>query len=454
MSNHLTYRDRSWERQPAAEASLRGLIDAVLAHCPEAREYADRLHVTCGVRLRDLIDHISLGHAATLSYFQAQGWIAAEDGAWSNPSGYFPDLIEGERDDILYLRVDRVETFLKATGADAAIEGCEHSPFRRAIVFRGAGTGLGVVERNGFMGYEPPRIGRDEVRAARLHAQALRSRRRQFDTVEEGLAHTEALVDAAVAAIGPHWACDLWLRAEREFWMQRCRPGLLQKMRQDAVGVGWANIDHHTYDSSRRHYRHTIRILEKLGYELREMLYAGDLAGWGSQILEQPVLRSTIFADVDLAPSELDIDFAHEPLPELPKHRRAGVLSVMHGESILEAGLNHVAGLYDQRALRAQLEAVGVHMMQPFSSMAHLYQELTQGDRVAVDPSRVDLLEREGHLSSEEAEEVRMNGAILSHLENIERNDGYKGFNKPGIDGVLRKLDPRAYETAAAAATA
>ena len=108
--------------------------------------------------------------------------------------------------------------------------------------------------------------------------------------------------------MGPHWACDLWLRAERYYWMSRCRPGRWQKSRQDAVGIGWSNIDHHTYDSSRRHYRHTIRILEKLGYELREMLYAGELAGWGSQVLEQPTLKSTIFADVDLAPEELTID--------------------------------------------------------------------------------------------------------------------------------------------------
>jgi hypothetical protein len=36
-------------------------------------------------------------------------------------------------------------------------------------------------------------------------------------------------------------------------------------------------------------------------------------------------------------------------------------------------------------------------------------------------------------------------GSIITHLENIERNDGYKGFNREGIDSVLHKLDPRAY---------
>ncbi|MCG6119584.1 MAG: hypothetical protein MEP44_02960, partial [Blastomonas sp.] len=209
--------------------------------------------------------------------------------------------------------------------------------------------------------------------------------------------------------------------------------------------VGWANVDHHTYDSSRAHYQHTIAILEKLGYELREMLYAGDLAGWGSQVLEQPVIGSTIFADVDLAPHEVDLDFAHEPLPPLDRHRRAGILCALHGESILEQGLNHVACFYDQQAMRDQMAGLSIQMMPPFSDMPHLYQELTLGDWAAVDPARVDALEAAGHLPLEETEKIRTDGAIITHLENIERNDGYKGFNKPGIDGVLQKLDPRHY---------
>jgi len=309
-----------------------------------------------------------------------------------------------------------------------------------------------VVERNGHAGFDVPDVDDGLIRTARLHSQSFRSRRRQFDTVEQGLAHTELLIEQAVADIGPHWACALWLSAEREYWMQRCRAGRLQKEWQDRAGIGWANIDHHTYDGSRKHFRHTIRILEKLGYELREMLYAGELAGWGSQVLEQPVIGSTIFADVDLAPEELTVDFAHAPLPQLARHRRAGVLSELLGESILEAGLNHVAGLYDQQAMRARLEREGINMMSPFSDMPHLYQELTEGDWGPVDPARVDALEAAGHIEASEAERLRLEGSIVTHLENIERNHGFKGFNREGIDSVLRKLDPRAYLAAEAAA--
>jgi hypothetical protein len=87
-------------------------------------------------------------------------------------------------------------------------------------------------------------------------------------------------------------------------------------------------------------------------------------------------------------------------------------------------------------------------MMTPFSDFDHLYQELTHGDWAPVDPRRVDALAAGGHISAEEAEQLRLNGAIIAHLENIERNDGFKGFNREGIDGVLRKLDPRAYDAA------
>ncbi len=437
-----------WERQPDAEELLLREIGRRLAAVQVAGDYADRLLAACGVRLRDIADHLTFDDDDTMRAIEAHGWVAQHDGVWEHSRGHFPGFVRRVGEDGLFFRVESVEQLLRATAIDAPIEGKAYGPYRRTVLFRAGSVQVGGVERNGFRGYELPEVDDASIRKARITQQRFRTRRRQFDSVEQGLDHIEALVDAAVAAIGPDWACDLWLKAERDYWMTRCPAGRLQKARQDAAGIGWSNIDHHTYDGSRAHFRRSIRLLEKLGYELREMLYAGALAGWGSQILEQPAIGSTIFADVDLAPEEVDIDFAHVALPPLDRHRRAGVLSILHGESLLEGGLNHVAGLYEQRTLRAQLAAEGLKMMQPFSDFPHLYQELTEGDWAAVDPARVDALVAGGHMSEEEGEKVRLNGAIAAHLENIERNDGYKGFNKPGIDGVLRKLDPRRYENA------
>ena len=251
------------------------------------------------------------------------------------------------------------------------------------------------------------------------------------------------MVAAAVADLGQDWACWLWLRAEREYWESRNSAGRLQKARQDAHGIGWANQDHHTYDSSREWFHRCVGVLEALGFECRELFYAGDAAGWGSQILEQPAIGSVIFADIDLAPDELDIDFAHIELEPLPFLRRAGLWCGLHGESMFESGINHLECMYDHERLARQLEGEGVAFMQPFSDFPHLYQALTEGEWWPVDPARVDALEQAGYITAEAAEDFRLYGSIGSHLENLERNDGFKGFNQPGIDGVLRAIDPR-----------
>jgi hypothetical protein len=450
MTDISLHKDQRWFVQPASEAALLSILDRLFEKSAEARDFRAVLLAGAAVRLRDIVDHIQISDPAMLDLVERSGWGRGEDGVWRNPAGFFPPILEAASFRV-WLRVESVDHFLATHGLASPVRGKPYSPIRFAEAWGDGSAGLGVIERNGHDGFDVADVSDQLIGTARRHFEAFRTRRRMFGTVEEGLAQTEALVDAAVAALGPHWSASLWLHAERDYWMQRCAAGALQKARQDAVGIGWGNIDHDTYDSSRQHFRHMIRILEKLGYQRREMLYAGELAGWGSQVLEQPVLGSTVFADVDLAPEELDVNFSDETLPALSRHRRAGLLSELLGESMLEAGLNHVAALFDQALLRAQLEAAGVRMMSPFSDFPHLYQELTAGDWGPVDPARVDALYERGHIDFREAEKLRFEGSIVTHFENIERNDGFKGFNREGIDSVLRKIDPRAYHGEGAA---
>jgi hypothetical protein len=434
---------RRWSVQRPAELLLKGEINSALSRCAAAAAFARWLLEGCAIRFRDIIDHVTFADASRLPALRQAGWSSSDGIVYRHAEGYFPDFVQVPGDVGIAFRTESVEQFCRAHRLTVPIEGQAHGPMRKVRAFEAQVVTFWAIERNGHAGYEVPQVPASQVRAARLHGQAFRARRRQFDTAAQGLAHTERLVDAAVADLGCHWACDLFFRAEREYFTARCDAARLQHQRQHELGVGWANIDHHTYDSSREWFQGTIRIFEKLGYQCRELFYAGTQAGWGSQILEQPVLRSSIFADIDLAPEELDVDFAHQALPPLPHPRRAGLWCAMHGESMLEAGLNHIAGLYEQDRLRAQLALRGITMMAPFSDFPELYQELTYGQWRPVDPTLIDRLESAGHLSREEAEEFRLNGAIATHLENIERNDGFKGFNQPGIDGVLRIIDPR-----------
>ena len=437
--------DRSWTTQPAAAAVVHGVLADALTRVPEAAALAQRLRGDIGVRMVDILDFIGVGDPALVDQFRSAGWVgdSAEPGVLRNPTGLFPAILTRAAGLSIGFKVEYAHEFVAAQGITASIEGAMHAPFRRVRYGGTDGVDFWAVERRGSTEFAPNDPPSSTLRAAQLHLQSFRARRRQFDSIVLGYDHTDRLVERAVADLGPNWACWLWLRAEREYWESRNHAGRVQKARQDAHGIGWANQDHHTYDSSREWFHRCVGVLETLGFECRELFYAGDAAGWGSQILEQSAIGSVIFADIDLAPEELDIDFAHLHLQALPFLRRAGLWCALHGESMLTAGINHLECMYDHHQLHHQLERAGVKFMQPFSDFPHLYQALTEGEWWPVAPDVVDRLEQAALISAQQAEDFRLHGAIGSHLENLERNEGFKGFNQPGIDGVLRVLDPR-----------
>lgn len=434
----------TWSIQPEAERLIRRYFDQALRSCPAAAQFQKAILDNCGVRLRDLLDHIDIpASGVSTDEIQEKGWQADELGLFRNASGFFPTITRGGSTLKIYFKVEFIADFVKVFNISNRVIGKPFAPHRQVCVWESNDVEFWAVQRNGTRSFEVVDYSDAYIHASRIHQQIFRSRRREFDTEEQGFDHTDALVRSAVGELGKDVACDLFLRAEREYWMSRNYAGRVQKMRQDKFGLGWANQDHHTYDSSRELFYRNIRVLETLGFECRERFYAGADAGWGSQILEQPVLGSIIFADIDLAPEELAGDFAHNPLEPLPYLRRAGLWTALHGESMLQAGLNHLECMFDQRVLREHFNSLGIDMMMPFSNFNHLYQELTVGEWWPINPSKVDALEEKGLITKQQADDFRLNGAIGSHFENLERNDGYKGFNQPGIDDVLRILDPR-----------
>ena len=435
----------NWKIEEQAELFLSQIMKKAYEECPNAQNFANLIHNEIAIRLRDILDHITFSTQELIPDLEAHGWVAkGNSGIYRNESGIFPAFVYETGTRKVAFKVEFVDDFLKANNFQRAVLGQAGSQLRMAEIFKGEETSFWAVERHGTISFSVEEQSEEKIKQAQLYQNIFRTRQRLFDDVSAGLEHTETLVQAAVEALGADWACDLFLRAEREYWMSRNQAGRVQKERQDKFGLGWANQDHHTFDSSRQYFYQTIRILEKLGFECRELFYAGAGAGWGSQILEQPALQSVIFADIDLAPEELDIDFAHDKnIKPLYPYRRAGLWCAMHGESILEAGLNHLECMYDAKRFNEIFAELNIEMMQPFSDFPHLYQALTVGEWWPVDPKRIDMLEAEGHISKEAAEDFRKNGAIGSHFENLERNNGFKGFNQPGIDDVLRVIDPR-----------
>ena len=150
-----------------------------------------------------------------------------------------------------------------------------------------------------------------------------------------------------------------------------------------------------------------------------------------------------IFADLDLAPEEATEDFANSVLPELPRPGTVGLWVALHGESILEAGMHHLEAQFDFEALREGIKAeAGIETMPPFSNFPFLRQAFTAGERWHVSAPRGPGT-CAGWIDAEQHQKFLRDGTIGSHLENLERREGYKGFNQQAVSAIIAATDPR-----------
>ena len=458
----------NWTPQPEPAALVHGLVDAFCQKSATIHRLAARMRDETGTRLSDWIDHFVVPADAMLAGqsiadalpglgFSRDITEGATGGdVWRHEQGLFPmiRLLAGAPWR-LALKVECVADFLEIHQPENTASSTAGRPalsafdtvagrFRSESVASESGVELWVVERHGWPGFKSPGTGDlADPASVEKHAAAFRTRRREFERDDDGFAHAAKLVAAAVADLGVDLSCDLFFAAERDYWQWRNRAGQVQRIRQDSLGLGWANHDHHTYRSSRAHFTSLIAVLEQLGFVCRERFYGGQGAGWGAQVLEQPQCGIVIFADVDLTPEEVSGDFAHQPLAEREKLGTVGLWCRLHGEAFLQAGMHHLECRFDFDAAREQLVALGVTSMKPFTDFDFLKQAFTQGDNWPVEPRRITALQREGLITPDQAAKFRREGALGSHLEILQRDDGYKGFNQTGISEIILHTDPR-----------
>jgi hypothetical protein len=451
-----------WRPQPEAQALINQTVADFLSRCQGAATLARKMEHDAATRFGDWIDSIQAPRTPALRArllevgFERRATPGATD-CFIHPGAMFPAVIlDPAPITRVFIKVESVIDFLSAwhiaddpaTKADDT-EGEPLAAMRRARAFCGGGgdakspAELWVVERHGYRGFMVPKPDTGRGMLTLKHSEAFRRRARDFEDDTQGFEHTNRLVDAAIADLGPDQACDLFFAAEREYWQRRNRAAQVQKNRQDRLGLGWANHDHHTYRSSRQWFTHTVALFEKFGFQARERFYAGEEAGWGAQVLEQPEAGIIIFADVDLSPDEIAGNFAHEPLAPRKELGTVGLWCGLHGESILQAGMHHLECQFHHDALVDQLEAAHIETMAPFTNFPFLKQAFTAGERWPVAEKRIQKLLAAGNISPAQAAQFRAQGAIGSHLENLERNDGYKGFNQKGVSEIIARTDPR-----------
>ena len=449
-----TIKHYHWEPQPRAAALISDLLKDFLQRCPGAAELSRRMKHDTGTRFLDWIDHIQAPRTPELRTrlldvgFTRKPMPGAPD-CFVHEGAIFPAIVLDSAPITRFaIKVESVVDFLAAWHItdEQPVEGEPMAAMRRACAFRSPSgdAELWVIERHGYRGFSVPKPDLDHAMLALRHLEAFRRRTRNWDEDVLGFDHVDHLIDAAIADLGADYTCDLFFQAEREYWTRRNRAAQIQRARQDKLGLGWANHDHHTYRSSRQYFVRLIAVFEKLGYHCRERFYAGHEAGWGAQVLEQPVTNMVIFADVDLSPDEIQGDFAHELLPPRKELGTVGLWCGLHGEAILQAGMHHLECQFDFESLKDQLEAASIRTMDPFTDMDCLKQAFTEGERWPVADKRIQRLVDQGLITTAQAHWFRMQGgAIGSHLENLERNDGYKGFNQKGVSEIIAKTDPR-----------
>ncbi|MEY4938508.1 MAG: hypothetical protein RIQ93_243 [Verrucomicrobiota bacterium] len=441
-----------------AERLIGAHLEGFLLRNSFARRLAERMREETGTDFFEWVDRLEVdaSHAAAL---HAAGFVRepvdAPEGVvvlW-HPRAMMPRVLLRANAGAAFpatvaIRVEHVPEFLAAHDLAFSIAGAFGARLRQAQVAEEAGTRLEVVERLGCRGHvtrEPtPELARGVIRARELW----QTRKRDFADDAEGVKHAGARLDEVLALVDRDAACELFFAEERRFWQARNRAARVQKRRQDLLGLGWGNHDHHTFRCSRERFADLMQFLGRLGFVKRERFYAGAEAGWGAQIQEQPVAGIVVFADVDLMPDETMVDFSSQRLPPAPQMRTVGLWCGLHGDSFLQAGMHHLEARFDFPRLRAQLAKENVTTMKPFSDFEFLRQAFTEGERWTVRPARIEALRQRGFITAAQAEVFRRDGAIGSHLENLQRRGGFKGFNQTSVSAIIAATDPRSIQAA------
>jgi hypothetical protein len=455
--------DFYWGRYPEAEDYVEGLIAELAQSMSKTSLFMGTLYEQTGSRLVDWVDHLILadgdtprGQLIELGFEPEE--VAAEQGdtVYHHPGAVFPRILLREETGApqgsplaLALQVEEIRHILMNLQIPAGIEGTPQSPYRRAVLWQENERQCLVVERRGHPGFVPMEMPTDFPHAYLQALELWATRPRQAEDERKGMENALDLARFLVSSLGTDTAAWLAFEAERRYWQDRNRAAQVQKADQDSLGLGWANHDHHTFRSSRANFPLLIQILETFGFRPRERFYAGREAGWGAQVMEQPICRLAVFADVDLSPEEVEGDFAHTPLPERQELGTVGLWCALHGDSMLSAGLHHLAGRFDFNAATAKLADRDIKMMRPFSDFPYLRQAFTRGESWQVEPQRLERLVDAGLLSNSQQAEFTESGAIGSHLENIQRAEGFKGFNQAKISDIIRRTDPRTQDRGA-----
>ena len=403
-----------------------------------------------GVDILTLVDHWTLPASPDLAEdLRTWGFVEeALDGgtarAWAHPLARLPRVrLDAQvAEPRLALAVEEVGDFLKRSGLpDEGRAGDDDSAYETAEVAVPVGR-LSVVARRGYRGFQPGWLDGAGYAALADARAAFRARPRAGSEADV-VAEAAQRFAGAAERLGRGRAVEEFFAAERDYYLARNAAARWQYDRQQTLGIGWANHDHHTYRSSRPGFRALMRLWQTMGFSFRERFYAGAEAGWGAQILEHPESRVILFCDVDMSPEELDVDFRETLLAPRDTLGTIGLWCALHGSSVAAAGMHHIECEFDFARCEADYRAAGFGVMKPFTDLPMLKQAFTEPEMWPVAPERLADLRARGAITPAQADAFARDGAAGSHLEILQRWEGFKGFNKTGVSAIILETDAR-----------
>lgn len=440
-----------WKCQPKAEGIILNALENACRENSYIAALSQDLYKHTSTRMFDWLDHVLMGYSPNIENELEESGFVSDSATPSyrvfhHPGAQLPRVVLYDHDQPvagIALSVESIADFLMVRGLSGHIEGDPLSGYRRCCVSTDNDVSLWIVERRGALTMEPTHNDEGYLSKYYKAKELWQTRPRDLSDQDEAFSRALKTAEEMVHLVGVDLAAWIVLECERAFWQSRNGAAQIQKNRQDRLGMGWANHDHHTFRSSRRNFSHLVRLFEILGFQCRERFYAGQEAGWGAQVMENPRCRLVLFLDVDLLADEIGVDFAHHPLADLDKLGTIGLWCGLHGDSILKAGMHHLEAQFMFEELTHDLGAIGVGMMEPFSFFPYLKQAFTHGEVWQVEPRLVEKLLLAGKISKEQADKFLQYGAVGSHMENLQRREGYKGFNQKNVSLIIKKTDPR-----------
>lgn len=440
-------RDWDWQLYPEAESMVFGLVRSFLDGNTYANMIRGEIENTSSTRFIDWVDSMEIPDTIVSGQdLQRIGYIkdskASADGAvFNHPGAFFPIILRADGTRRLSICVDDLDRFLLMGHlTNKEVNGQRNAPFRTVELNREGDNTFCGVERHGGRTYDVvPGTDLEEYGSA---LKVLLDRKREYDDDELGIEDFVANMATLGDGLEKPRLADAFFRSERTYWQSKNRAGAVQFKRQESMGLGWGNHDHHTFRCSRENFGNAVEIFESMGMTRRERFFAGAEAGWGAQVMEQPESGMVVFADVDLGPDEGNEDFVNQGLEPLERIGTVGLWVGLHGESLLSSGMHHLAVGSDFPMMREDLRKRNVPSMAPFSNFEFLKQSFTEPEHWMPMKARVEHLLKEGLITENQAGKFKEQGTVGSHMEIIQRDQGFKGFNQSSVSAIIRLTDP------------